>query len=207
MSAKTEARGLHARSRVQRDDLARRAGACARCNHERARTVRSVVADVDVGAADADGARVRDARARRRRLRRLARRAPGADPAHPDADGDRARAPARGVAAGAPRHARAHQAHRRSHGGSVARAAQAAAVRRVHRARGGGARRHLAQVRAAGHGARRLPRRHQRPRPRARGQQHHPGDAGLLGRHRRRLCARGRLRARHARRPRRRARR
>ena len=54
------------------------------------------------------------------------------------------------------------QAHGRSDGGSGARAAQAAAVRRLHAARGRGARRDLAQVGAAGDGARRLSRRHRR---------------------------------------------
>ena len=67
----------------------------------------------------------------------------------------------------------------------TARAAQAAALRRLHRARGRGARRHLAQVGAAGDGARRLSRRHRGPCACARGQQHDPGDAGLLRRHRR----------------------
>ena len=73
---------------------------------------------------------------------------------------------------------------------------QAAAVRRLHAARGGGARRDLAQVGAAGDGARRLPRRHQRPRRARSRSTHHPGDAGLLGRDRRGVHSRGGRRAR-----------
>src|SRR5581483_5104607 len=170
-------------------------GSCAssssRTKNYRALALRRLVRVAARRAAARARPRVRRRVRARGRVRGQARRQPRADSADPDAGGDRARADGGGERGRGAHPVGAGAAHRGADGAAGSRAAAPAAVRRVRAAGGRGARAHLAHGGAARHRARRFSRRRSRPPPRARGQRHHPGDAGLLRLRRRIFFARG----------------